>query len=89
MSIMGDGVMILDGLCECLRMTEDVDLLGMRLMQAYPLSHLGAQQIPREQLKEAVIEVIDYTTRCQQVADRLRQLEPIALTSVIVWGYDL
>lgn len=67
----------------CLLELQPLELSGMRLLKASPVgqSPLSAQ-IPRPQLQTAVTEIIDYTTTCQKIAQRLTKLTPIPLRNV-------
>ena len=75
----GSGISF-EELQDCLASVEPVDLQGMRLLKACPTATgLFPQNIPRETVKEAVIELVQYTERCNSVARRLRNLAPIPL----------
>ncbi len=74
--------MTADTLRECLAATDPVDLLGMRLLQMCPQPGLYPTDLPRETLKEAVSETVDYTGRCAAAARRLSHLAPIPLTTI-------
>jgi hypothetical protein len=43
----------------------------------------------RDTLKKAVLELVNYTEVCQQTAERLTALAPIALTTLDVWEFGL
>ena len=73
----------------CLAATGPVDLLGMRLLRACPQPRLYPADLPRETLKEAVSEIVDYTGRCAAAARRLSQLGPIPLTTVQIVEFGL
>ena len=47
-------------------------------------AHAG--DVPRETLKEAVSEIVDYTGRCVAAAQRLSHLAPIPLTAIVEDG---
>ena len=80
--------MDLDSLRTCMANTSPVDLLGMGLLREQP--HLfGASRVPREQLVEAVTEIVDYTGRCTTAARQLANLTPIPLMSVGVLEFGL
>ncbi len=78
-----------DALRNCLAATAPVDLLGMRLLQACPQPGLYPADLPRETLKEAVSEIVDYTGRCAAAARRLSHLAPIPLTTLTVLEFGL
>jgi hypothetical protein len=73
----------------CLVATGPVDLLGMRLLRACPQPGLFPADLPRETLKEAVSEIVDYTGRCAAAARRLSQLGPFPLTTVQIVEFGL
>jgi len=86
--------MSVDILRDCLVAAAPLDLLGMRLLQqrleqARPLPGLYPTDLPRETLKEAVSEIVDYTGRCTAVARRLSHLAPIPLITVPVLDFGL
>ncbi|HRL13916.1 MAG TPA: hypothetical protein PKX07_18690 [Aggregatilineales bacterium] len=70
---------------DCVAGVTPVDLLGMRLLKACP----QPADLPRETLTQAVIEIIEYTGRCQAAAQRLSQLAPIPLITVAIPEYGL
>lgn len=77
--------MTTDLLRDCLADIAPVDLLGMRLLRACP----QPADLPRETLTQAVVEMIEYTGRCQAAAQRLSQLAPIPLITVAIPEYGL
>ena len=78
----GSGISF-ETLHECLASVEPVDLQGMRLLKACPTATgLFPQNVPRATVKEAVIELVQYTERCNSTARRLRNLAPIPLFTV-------
>ncbi len=81
--------MTADTLRECLAATDPVDLLGMRLLQMCPQPGLYPTDLPRETLKEAVSEIVDYTGRCAAAARRLSHLAPIPVTSIQILEFGL
>ena len=81
--------MSVDILRDCLVAAAPLDLLGMRLLQTCPQSGFYPTDLPRETLKEAVSEIVDYTGRCVSVAGRLRNLAPIPLTTIEILDYGL
>ena len=86
--------MTVETLRDCLVAATPLDLLGMRLLQqcleqARPLTGLYPTDLPRETLKSAVSEIVDYTGRCTAVARRLSHLAPIPLTTIEILEYGL
>jgi len=55
----------------------ELSLIGTELLEAstgfFPVD------VPRDTLREAVVEMVDYSEACQAVARRLRDLTPIPL----------
>lgn len=85
----GSGIS-LETLHDCLANVSPVDLQGMRLLKARPNSTgLFPQNVPRATVKEAVIELVQYTERCNATAHRLRNLAPIPLTNLSVIEFGL
>ena len=77
-------------LTEVINTVPPIDLMGMRLLKACPTATgLFPQNIPRETVKEAVIELVQYTERCNSTARRLRNLAPIPLTNLSLIEYGL
>jgi hypothetical protein len=81
--------MTLDSLRVCLAATDPVDLLGMRLLRACPQPTLFPTDIPRDVLKDAVSEIVEYTGRCMATARRLSHLTPIPLTTIDILEFGL
>ncbi|MAU11790.1 MAG: hypothetical protein CL607_18335 [Anaerolineaceae bacterium] len=81
--------MSVDILRDCLVAAAPLDLLGMRLLQTCPQPGLYPTDLPRETLKEAVSEIVDYTGRCTAVARRLSHLAPIPLTTTEILEFGL
>ena len=81
--------MTVEILRDCLAATAPVDLLGMRLLKACPQPGLYPTDLPRETLKEAVSEIVDYTGRCAAAARRLSHLAPIPLTTLACLEFGL
>ena len=68
---------------ECLANVPPVQLLGTELLQKHrPQGGIFPVGVPRDQIKEAVTEIIAYTARCAAAAQRLNHLAPIPLTTV-------
>ena len=85
----GSGISF-ETLHDCLASVEPVDLQGMRLLKACPTATgLFPQNVPRATVKEAVIELVHYTERCNSVARRLRNLSPIPLMTIEQIEYGL
>lgn len=85
----GSGIS-LETLQECLVSIEPVDLQGMRLLKACPTATgLFPQDVARATVKEAVIELVQYTERCNATVHRLRNLAPIPLTKLALIEYGL
>jgi hypothetical protein len=81
--------MTVESLRNCLVAALPLDLLGMRLLQACPQPGLYPTDLPRETLKEAVSEIVDYTGRCAAVVRRLSNLAPIPLTTIPILEFGL
>ena len=82
--------MSLETLQDCLASIEPVDLKGMRLLKACPpTAGLFPQNVPRATVKEAVIELVQYTESCNATAHRLRNLTPIPLITLALIEYGL
>ncbi len=84
----GTGITV-ESLRDCLAATAPVDLLGMRLLKACPQPGLYPTDLPRETLKAAVSEIVDYTGRCAAAARRLSHLAPIPLTTIACLEFGL
>ena len=75
--------MTAESLRECLANVPPVKLLGTELLKNHrPQSGIFPAGVPRDQIKEAVTEIIAYTARCASAAQRLNHLTPIPLTTV-------
>ena len=81
--------MTAETLRDCLLNLPPLELLGMKLLQDSPHAGLFPLDVPRETLKSAVVEMIDYGERCQHAAQRLSKLTPVPVTGVDVWEYAL
>ncbi|MBZ0292439.1 MAG: hypothetical protein K8L99_07700 [Anaerolineae bacterium] len=81
--------MTVETLRDCLAATDPVNLLGMRLLKTCPQTGLYPTDLPRETLKEAVSEIVDYTGRCTAAARRLSHLAPIPLTTLPILEFGL
>jgi hypothetical protein len=70
-------------LTEVLNTVPPIDLMGMRLLKACPIAAgLFPQNVPRATVKEAVIEMVQYTEHCNATARRLRNLAPVPLLTI-------
>lgn len=79
---MGSTISLTD-LTDCLTNIEPVELKGMRLLKAHSSSAgFFPDKIPRTEVKEAVVELVNYTQECQKVTHRLCQLMPIPLLNL-------
>ena len=78
-----------ENLRDCLLSLSPVELLGMKLLQDRPHTGFFPSDVPREALKAAVVEIIDYGERCQHAARQLSKLAPIPLIGIELWEYAL
>lgn len=77
--------MTAESLRECLAGVPPVNLLGTELLRTHrPQGGFFPADVPRDQIKEAVTEIIAYTARCRAAAQRLSHLAPVPLTTVCV-----
>lgn len=76
-------------LYECLASIPPVELEGMRLLKEWPHFLFASEQIPRQQLVEAVTELIGYTDRCAAASVKLASLAPVPLTTATVLEFGL
>lgn len=81
--------MTADTLRDCLLNLPPLELLGMTLLQSNPHAGFFPSDVPRETLKTAVVEMIDYGERCQSAAQRLSKLTPVPITTIDPWEYAL
>ena len=87
---MFDSGMTVETLRACLAATDPVDLLGMRLFRTCPQPGLyPTTDLPRETVKQAVSEIVDYTGRCAAAARRLSHLAPVPATTICVLEFGL
>lgn len=81
--------MTAETLRDCLLNLPPLELLGMKLLLDSPHAGFFPADVPRETLKTAVVEMIDYGERCQTAAQRLSKLTPVPITGVDLWEYVL
>jgi hypothetical protein len=86
---MFDAGMNAQTLRDCLLNLPPLELLGMKLLQDSPHAGFFPSNVPRETLKSAVVEMIDYGERCQSAAQRLSKLTPVPITGIDLWEYAL
>ena len=79
----------MDELHRCLASIAPVELEGMRLLKERPHFLFGSQQIPRDQLVEAVTELISYTECCAAASTKLAGLAPVPVTTATVLEFGL
>ena len=65
---------------ECLLNLPPLELLGMTLLRDSDHAGLLPADVPRQTLKDAVVEMIDYSERCRGAARRLSNLTPVPIT---------
>ena len=71
-------------LCAVLASVPPAQLKGLALLKG---QRLLPTDIPRETLREAVLELIQYTDSCNKALDRLRDVEPVPLDfSILEWS---
>ena len=81
--------MTAENLRDCLLNLPPLELLGMKLLHDSPHAGFFPSDVPRETLKTAVVEMIDYGERCQSAAQRLSKLTPIPLTTINILEFGL
>ncbi len=89
---MFDAGLTLTSLRDCLAQIEPVQLLGMELLKqnsTHPQRQWFPAGIPRNQLVDAVTELVGYTRRCAYAAEQISQLTSVPLTSVIIVEFGL
>ena len=89
---MFDAGLTLISLRDCLTKIEPVQLLGMELLKQHssnPQRQWFPVGIPRNQLVDAVTELVGYTRRCAYAAEQISQLTSVPLTSVIIVEFGL
>ncbi|MCA0455385.1 MAG: hypothetical protein LCI00_15515 [Chloroflexi bacterium] len=89
---MFDAGLTLTSLRDCLAHIEPVQLLGMELLKqhsAHSQGHWFPIDIPRNQMVNAVTELVDYTRRCAYAAVQISHLTSVPLTSVPILEFGL
>ena len=89
---MFDAGLTLTSLRDCLAQIEPVQLLGMELLKqhsAHPQGQWFPAGIPRNQMVDAVTELVGYTRRCAYAAGLVSQLTSVPLTSVVNLEFGL
>ncbi len=89
---MFDAGLTLTSLRDCLAHIEPVQLLGMELLKqhsAHPQGHWFPIGIPRNQMVEAVTELVGYTRRCAYAAGQISHLTSVPLTSIPILEFGL
>lgn len=81
--------MTAETLRDCLLNLPPLELLGMTLLQNSPHAGFFPSDVPRETLKSAVVEMIDYGEQCRSVAQRLSKLTPVPIIGVDLWEFAL
>lgn len=74
---------------QCLVSIAPVELQGMRLLKERPYVLSASQAIPRQQLVEAVTELIAYTDQCTAAAHKLAGIGPVPLRAVSVLEFGI
>ena len=74
-----------EALRDCLANVPPVKLLGTELLQNHrPQGGLFPTNVPCEQIRAAVTEIIAYTCRCVTAGQQLSHLAPIPLKTIVV-----
>jgi hypothetical protein len=74
-------------LCSTLAALEPVQLKGLVLLQSMSASQGFLQdhvEIPRETLRDAVLELMAYTDACTKTMQLLREITPVPLNTPLV-----
>lgn len=82
----------LTSLRDCLAHVEPVKLLGMELLQTHsplPQGRWFPVVVPRNQIIDAVTELVGYTRRCVYAAEQMSRIAPVPLTSLSIWEFGL
>ena len=89
---MFDAGLTLTSLRDCLTHIEPVQLLGMELLKqhsAHPQGQWFPTGIPRNQMVDAVTELVGYTRRCAYAAEQINQLTSVPLTAIALLEFGL
>jgi hypothetical protein len=87
---MSENTLTLEDLRGCLETAAPLELQGMRLLKERPhLMMTVIHPIPRQQVVEAVTEIVAYTERCRAAASQLANLSPIPLLTVNLLEFGL
>ena len=89
---MFDAGLTLTSLRDCLAQIEPVQLLGMELLKqhsTHPQRHWFPIGIPRNQMVDAVTELVGYTRRCAYAAGQINQLTSVPLTAIALLEFGL
>ena len=89
---MFDAGLTLTSLRDCLAQIEPVQLLGMELLKqhsSHPQGHWFPIGIPRNQMVDAVTELVGYTRRCAYAAEQIKQLTSVPLTAIALLEFGL
>ena len=77
---------------DCLAQIEPVQLLGMELLKqhsAHPQRQWFPVGIPRNQMVDAVTELVGYTRRCAYAANQINHLTSLPLTSISIVEFGI
>ncbi len=85
---MFDAGLTAENLRDCLLDLPTLELLGMSLLQNSPHAGFFPSDAPRNMLKTAVIEVINYGERCNHLAHRISALTSIP-AQIDLWEFVL
>jgi hypothetical protein len=66
-----------------------LELKGMGLLREQPHLIGGFASVPRDQLVDAVTEIVAYTARCSAAARSLANLTPVPLMNALVMEFGL
>ena len=86
---MSDTRLTLENLRGCLASAAPLELQGMRLLKERPHLMTATYPIPRQQVVEAVTEIVAYTERCTAAARQLANLSPIPLLTLSLLEFGL
>jgi hypothetical protein len=86
---MTDVTFSLDELRACITSAAPLELKGMGLLREQPHLIGGFASIPRDQLVDAVTEIVAYTARCAAAARSLANLPPIPLMTACIVEFGI